>query len=208
MSTPAITARIAEASPRFKARIAGLLYLIIFMVAPSGAATATPAKMIITLVCDTGVALILYHLLKPVSRNLSLLAAFFRLVFVAVMAASSLNYFGLLDFFKDAHSATAFNTGYGIALVPFGVHCLLIGFLIFRSAFLPRILGVLLALAGLGYLTFVWPPLGSHLFFPYIVVPGVIGEGSLTLWLLVMGVNVQRWKGHAEAARAGGGPSP
>jgi hypothetical protein len=208
MSTPAITARIAEASPRFKARIAGLLYLIIFMVAPSGAATATPAKMIITLVCDTGVALILYHLLKPVSRNLSLLAAFFRLVFVAVMAASSLNYFGLLDFFKDAHSATAFNTGYGIALVPFGVHCLLIGFLIFRSAFLPRILGVLLALAGLGYLTFVWPPLGSHLFFPYIVVPGVIGEGSLTLWRLVMGVNVQRWKGHAEAARAGGGPSP
>jgi hypothetical protein len=96
--------------------------------------------------------------------------------------------------FNGARSATAFNTVDGICLVPFGVHCLLIGYLIFNSTFLPRILGALMALAGLGYLTFLWPLLGSHLFFPYLVVPAVIGEGSLTLWLLVMGVNAQRWK--------------
>jgi Domain of unknown function (DUF4386) len=196
MSTREMTKRIAGTSPQLKARIAGLLYLVIFIVAPSGAATATPTKIVITLACDTGVALILYELLKPVGRNLSLLAALFRLIFVAVMAANSLNYFGVLDLFKDAHSSAAFNFGYGIALVPFGIHCLLAGYLIFKSIFLPRILGILLAIAGLGYLTFLWPPLGSRLFFPYLVIPAVIGEGSLTLWLLVMGVNAQRWKKH------------
>jgi Domain of unknown function (DUF4386) len=200
MSPPELPKRIAEASPRLKARIAGALYLLIFIAAPSGAATATPANMIVTLACDTGVALILYYLLKPVSSRLSLLAAFFRLIFVAVMAVNSLNYFGLLDLFQGAHAAAAFNTGYGIALVPFGVHCLLTGYLIFKSIFLPRVLGVLLAIAGVGYLFFVWPPLGRHLFFPYILVPGILGEGSLTLWLIIIGVNPQRWKELAAAA--------
>jgi hypothetical protein len=199
VGTGGILQRIADASPRWKARVAGVLYVLIFVFAPSGATTATPAKMIITLACDTGVALIFYYLLKPVNKRLSLLAAFFRLVFVAAMAANSLNYFGLLNLLRGARSAAAFNTGYGIALVPFGIHCLLTGYLIFKSIFLPRILGVLMALAGLGYLTFVWPPLGNHLFFPYIVVPGVVGEGSLTLWLLVIGVNAQRWTEQASA---------
>jgi Domain of unknown function (DUF4386) len=168
--------------------------------APSGAATATPAKMIITLTCDTGVTLILYGLLKPVSRGLSQLAALFRLIFVAVMAANSLNYFGAVVLFHSADSSSAFNTGYGIAMVPFGVHCLLIGYLIYQSIFLPRILGVLMALAGLGYLTFLWPRLGSHLFFPYILILGILGEGSLTLWLTFIGVNVQRWNEQASVA--------
>jgi len=79
------------------------------------------------------------------------------------MSANSLNYFGLLGSFKGAHSSAAFNTGYDIALVPFGIHCLLTGYLIFRSNFLPRIIGILFALAGLAYLTFVWPPLGDGL---------------------------------------------
>lgn len=196
-----IMRRIAEASPRLKARIAGFLYLLIFIAAPSGAAAATPANMTITLVCDTGVALIFYDLFRPVSKRLSLLAAISRLVFVAVMAANALNYFGTVALFQNAHSPAAFNTGYGIALVPFGLHCLLIGYLAFKSIFLPRFLGVLMALAGVAYLTFLWPPLGDALFFPYIVVPGVAGEGSLTLWLLVMGVNAPRWTERANAAR-------
>ena len=191
---------IAETSPRLKARIAGILYVLIFIAAPRGATTATPARLIITLACDTGVALIFYHLLKPVRMRLSLLAAFFRFIFVAVMAATSLNYFGVVNLFKSAHSAAAFNTGYGIAMVPFGVHCVLIGYLIFKSAFLPRILGVLMALAGSGYLIFLWPSLADHLFFPYLVIAGVAGEGSLTLWLLVMGLNVERWNEQADGA--------
>jgi hypothetical protein len=182
------------ASPRLRARIAGVLYLGIFVAAPSGAHDATLAKMTITLACDTAVALLFYNLLKPVSRNVSLLAAAFRLIFVAVMSVNFLNFVGLLDLFQSAHSAAAFNTGYGIALVPFGIHCLVTGYLIFRSNFLPRILGILIAIAGLGYLTFIWPPLGDRLFFPYIVIPGVVGEGSLTLWLIFVGVNTERWR--------------
>jgi hypothetical protein len=62
---------IAQVSPRFKARIAGLMYLLICITAPSGAATATPAKMFMNLASDTGVALIFYYLFEPVSRRLS-----------------------------------------------------------------------------------------------------------------------------------------
>ena len=192
--------QIVSASPRLRARIAGVLYLIIFIAAPSGAKDVTLAKMAITMTCDTGVALLFYGLLKPVNKNLSLLAAVFRLILVAVMTVSSLNYFGLLGSFKDAHSAAAFNNGYDIALVPFGIHCLLTGYLIFRSTFLPRIIGILLALAGMGYLTFVWPPLGDRLFVPYILVPGLVGEGSLALWLTFFGVNSERWTQTANAA--------
>jgi hypothetical protein len=188
------------ASPRPRARIAGLLYLAIFIAAPSGAENATLAKMAITLVCDTGVALLFYQLLKPVDSHVSLFAGVFRLIFVAVMAVNFLNFAGPLDLFKSGHSSAAFNTGYGIALVPFGIHCLATGYLIFRSTFLPRILGILMALAGLGYLTFVWPPLGDRLFFPYILVPGVVAEGSLTLWLVLVGVDAERWRQEASAA--------
>jgi hypothetical protein len=86
-----------------------------------------------------------------------------------------------------------------ICFVFFGVYCLLIGYLIFGSAFLPRILGVLMAFAGLGWVTFLSPPVATYLR-PYILVLGVIAELALMLWLLVMGVNVQRWKEQANAA--------
>jgi hypothetical protein len=65
---------------------------------------------------------------------------------------------------------------------------------------LPRILGALMAFAGLGWLTFLSPSLANHLS-PYIFAPGMLGEGALTLWLLVKGVNAQRWQEQASAAR-------
>lgn len=92
-----------------------------------------------------------------------------------------------------------YGQGVNICFVFFGVYCLLIGYLIFRSAFLPRILGVLMAFAGLGWLTFLSPPLANYLS-PYILVLGFLAELALMLWLLVMGVNVQRWKEQASAA--------
>jgi hypothetical protein len=192
---------IVEASPRIKARIAGVFYVFIFVAAPSGAASATPTKMLITLTCDTAVALIFFDLLRPVSRSLSFLAAFFRLIFVAIMTANSLDYFGHMVLLKGKRSSAAFNTGYKTALVFFGFHCLLIGYLIFRSTYLPRILGVLMALAALGYLIFLSPPLADYLS-PYNLVPGALGEASLTLWLLVVGVDLQRWKEQANATGA------
>jgi Domain of unknown function (DUF4386) len=84
-------------------------------------------------------------------------------------------------------------------LVFFGCYCLLIGYLILRSTFLPRILGVLMAFGGLGWLTFV-PPALSHQLSPYNVAPGILGETALTVWLLAMGVNARRWNEQASAA--------
>lgn len=189
---------LAEVSPRLKARIAGLFYLLIFIAAPAGASTATPTRMAITLTCDTGVALLFYGLFKPVSRNLSMLAAIFRLILVAIMAVNSLNYFGDLNLFNAAHSSTAFNRGDEVSLVPFGIHCILIGYLVLQSSFLPQILGALMMFAGLGWLTFLYPPLANHLY-PYILAPGILGEGAMTVWLLVAGVDVDRWKAQAGA---------
>ena len=188
------------ASPRLKARIAGILYLLIFIAAPTGASTATPARMIIMLACDTGVALLFYSLFKPVSRTLSMLAAIFRLILVAIMVVNSLNYFDVLNLFGAGHSSLAFNRGDEFSLVPFGIHCLLIGYLIFRSSFLPRILGALMMFAGLGWLTFLSPPLAHHLY-PYVLAPGIFGEGALTLWLIVMGLNEDRWREQAAGSR-------
>lgn len=191
-SAPARGLTSAVASPCLLARIAGAYYLLIFIAAPSGAATATPLRMLVTMGGDAAVALIFYVLFKPVSRKVSLAALVFRLIFVAMMTFAALNYFGALDFLRSAGSAAAFNTVYGLALVPFGVHCLLIGYLIYRSEFLTRFLGVLLALAGLAYVTFVSPSFAHH-FYPYILIPGAVGEGVLTLWLLIRGIDSERW---------------
>ncbi len=148
-----------QVSPRVKARITGFVYLMIFLAAPSGAASATPIKMAINLSCDLAVAFLLYDLLRSVSRSLSLLAALFRLIFIILMAITSLNYFGLSGLFQQPRSADAFDAGYGIALVPFAISCVLIGYLVFRSTFLPRILGVLMGVAGGAYLIFLCPHL-------------------------------------------------
>jgi hypothetical protein len=91
--------------------------------------------------------------------------------------------------------------GAGVALAFFGFYALLTGYLIVRSTFLPRILGAWSILAGLGWMTFLYPPLGYPLF-SYLAVFGFLGAAALILWLLVVGVNEQRWKEQASAAAA------
>jgi hypothetical protein len=156
-----------------------------------------------------------YGLFKPVNRSLSLLAAFFSLVGCAILAFASLfqiaplvvlggspylSVFKVEQLWALALMFLELNTqANNICVAFFGVYCLLIGYLIFKSFFLPRILGVLMALAGLGWLTFLSPPLANHLS-PYNLVLGFLAELSLMLWLLVMGVNVQRWQEQAGAA--------
>jgi hypothetical protein len=88
----------------------------------------------------------------------------------------------------------------GVALVFFGMYCLLIGFLILRSTFLPHFLGVLMVLAGLGWLIFLYPPLAERLF-AYIAIVGIAAEVLLMLWLLVMGVNTDRWQEQAATSK-------
>jgi hypothetical protein len=177
--------RIAEASPDFRARIAGVLYLLTIVTGILALKFVTGGRQwlvtnLIATACYIAVTLLFYYIFKPVNRSLSLLAAFFSLAGCAI---------GFLSLFHFAR--------FGISpLVFFGFYCLLIGYLISRSTFLPRILGVLMAFGGLGWLTFLSPPLASHLS-PYIFAPGLLGEGSLTLWLLVIGVNEQRWEEQA-----------
>jgi hypothetical protein len=100
-------------------------------------------------------------------------------------------------------------------LVFFGLWCVLTGYLIFRSTFMPRILGVLLAIDGLGWMIFMSPPLGHYLF-PIIAVACGLAEIPLQLWLLIFGVNNERWKAQAvgmelsnsgQADRAGAEPA-
>jgi hypothetical protein len=173
------------------------------------------ATGLIATACYIAVTALFYDLFKPVNRSLSLLAAFFSLVGCAILAFGSLFQLAPLVILGGNQYLSAFkveqlralalmffelNTQAGnICVVFFGVYCLLIGYLIFRSAFLPRILGAPMAIAGLGWLTFLSPPLADYLS-PYILVLGFLAELSLMLWLLVMGVNVQRWKEQANAA--------
>jgi hypothetical protein len=81
----------------------------------------------------------------------------------------------------------------------FGLWCALTGFLIIRSTFLPRILGLLLAIDGLGWMLYMYPPLAYHLF-PFIATASALAEFPLQLWLIVFGVNSQRWTEQASAA--------
>ena len=91
---------------------------------------------------------------------------------------------------------------FDIYLVFFGCWCVLTGYLIFRSTFLPRILGVMLAMEGVGWMTFLSPSLGRFLL-PVIFMTIVLAELPLMLWLLVKGVNVHKWKEQAGVKRAG-----
>ena len=152
---------------------------------------------------------IFYMLLKPVGRSVSLLALFFGLVGCIIKAISRLFYIAPLLVLGEAHYLDVFtldqlqalallllrvnDLAAGMALAFFGFSTLLNGFLIFRSTFLPRILGILSILGGFGWLTFLYPPLGNQLL-PYILVIALIGSISQILWLLIKGVRVEQWK--------------
>ena len=175
---------------------------------------------LISTACYVAVIGLFYQLFKPVRRSLALLAAFFGLTGCAITAFGSLFQVAPLVVLGGSSYSGGFNVQQlqalalmflhlsaqagDIALVFFGVFQILIGYLIFRSTFLPRILGALIAVAGLGWLTVLSPPLAHYLSI-YLEVLGVLGEAPLMLWLVVMGVNAQRWN---EQAGTAGMPSP
>jgi hypothetical protein len=177
-----------ERWPQRYARIAGVLYLGT-IVTGALAAMSTGGRSIANLsatLCYVGVTVLFYYLFRPVNRGLSLVAAIFSLV-------------GCLAGALTALELTLLPVS---PLVFFGVYCLLIGYLILQSTFLPRILGVLMAIGGAGWLTFVSPALSTRLS-PFNMLPGVVGEGALTLWLLVRGVDAPRWRMRATASERG-----
>jgi hypothetical protein len=176
---------------------------------------SSTAALLISGAFYVAATLFIYQVLKPVNRTLSQLAALFSLIGCAIGALGCL--FDLIPFLllKKADYLAVFTVeqlqaltlmflklrvqANNIGLVFFGLHCLGVGYLILRSSFLPRVIGVLMVFAGLGWLTFLSPPLANTLA-PYNMMPGGIGELSLTLWLLIRGVNVQRWREQASAA--------
>jgi hypothetical protein len=185
MSTAVITERIAEASPSFKARMAGVLYLLSVGMAVVGESFVhgelAIAAGLIAVAGMMAVTLLFYDIVKPANQNLAWFAASFSLAGLTL-------------------EALRWNPqGMDIAMVLHGLYCVLIGYLVFRSAFLPRILGALMAFGGLGWLTFLSPPLENFLS-PYNMACGFIGEASVMLWLLVFGLSVRRGKEQARAA--------
>lgn len=183
MSAALIMKRFAGTSPRIKARMAGVFFILTMLTA---AFTELVARGKLSFAADVAaglvevsgmvvVTLLLYYIFEPESRGLSMLAASFNLV-------------GLTC------GAFRWNPrGVDITVVFAGVSCLLIGYLIFRSTFLPRILGAPMVLAGLGWLTYVSSPFANRLS-PYNLASGILGQGLVMLWLLVMSVNVACWQ--------------
>jgi hypothetical protein len=235
---------IPETSPRSRARIAGVFYLIcvvtgIFAIYATagrivdGDAAKTAAGILahetlyrtgiaagfIAAAAYIAVAVLFYHLFKPVNRTLARASVLFNVLGCAIGSVSTVCALAPFVFlgkqYLSAFSAEQLQAlTYGflklgdeasyVSLVFFGFYMLSIGYLIFRSTFLPRVLGILVAAAGVSYLTYLWPPFANSLQ-PFSMLPVMLGELGLTVWLLVAGVNGQRWsevEGAAATRRA------
>lgn len=238
--------RITEASPRLLARITGLFFLLTILTGifaqgfvserlvnfGDAAATATNilthkglfqlgfTVYLIEMACQVAMTALFYVLLRPVSRSVSLLSAFWGLTGAVIKTFARVFYIAPLFVLSSTASSvvggapvlSGFNTqqlqalallllkvndaGAAVALAFFGFATVLKGWLVFRSTFLPRWLGVLSMVSGLGWLTFLYPPLGYRAF-PIIALLGLVGSAATIFWLLVFGVNEERWKEQA-----------
>lgn len=228
-----MTQVFANASAKKYGRVAGLLYLIIIIcglfseifvrsnLIVSGDATATANNIInsqglfrigfaadlIMVICDIGVALVFYILLKPVNNGLALLAAFFRLAQASILGINLLNHFAAILLLDGADYLTAFNTeqlnslatlhlnmhsyGYLISGVFFGMSCMVLGHLFCKSSYFPKFLGGMLTLASLGYLTDCFvnflAPEYANITELLLLPTAVVTELTLCVWLLIRG---------------------
>lgn len=234
------SAHTIEAYPQRYARVAGALYLVIIvlgafaegfvtnklLVPGDPAATAhnilgSPALWrlsgagdLIVALCAVPLLWIEYLLLRPVSKQLVVLAVLFNLVSLAVEAISKLFLLVVVPTLESATHLTAFepqqlqvlanlalqshDIAFNIALIFFGCTCLVNGYLIFKSGYVPKLIGVLMQVAGVSYLiacfAALFAPAFADLIIPAILVLPLIGESSFCLWLLVKGVDVTKWK--------------
>lgn len=228
-----MTNHATEISQRKAAIISGFAYLIIFFVTPhawvdrlivAGDAATTFANLsaseslfrvgiacwLVVLVADTVVAWALYYFFKPLNRGLSLLASWFRLLFVAVFGINMLNWLNILYLLAASDYLTAFDTsqleaqvmmyyeaynyGANISFIFFGVHIGIIGYLVLKSDYIPQVLGVLLIIAFVGYLidsfaSFLSSGYANNeaAFWIVVALPAFISEFSLAIWLLLKG---------------------
>src|SRR5207245_5575262 len=222
-----MTDHTVNSSPKLCARIGGALYLIIIVIGlfgeafvldrliVSGDAAVTAANImsheslwrfhiaaeLFLLICAVALLLILYALLRPVSRDLALLAVFINLVSIGIEAATTMYLLQALFPLGNAGYLKAFTReqlyamaslslkshsyGFSVSLIFFGCFCLIVGYLIFRSGYLPKTIGVLMQIAGLSYLTnsfaLILSPAFANRLFPVILLPAFLGVASLCL---------------------------
>ncbi|MEO8172641.1 MAG: DUF4386 domain-containing protein [Sediminibacterium sp.] len=165
-------------------------------------------------ICTIVLAMIYFFLLRPVHKKLNLLAAFFRIVSITVQVVALLGLIQALFPLDQSEYLNVFTAGqrnamtnlaikshsfgYGISLLFLGCCFLIHGYLIRKSSFLPKVLGILIQIAGIGYLsngfTLILAPELTSWTFPIIILPVLVAETSLSIWLLVKGVDVAKWK--------------
>jgi hypothetical protein len=230
--------RTIESSPQFYARLCGILYLVniacgmfgeVFVRARllvSGDAFATAHNImasetlfrlgiagdLVMHITDLPTTLILYFLLRPLSRDISLLAALFSMVQTAVLVANKLNLITALVLLGDSRYLGAFNAaqlqalarlsltqheyGFAVGLVFFGISCLMVGYLMFRSDYFPKTLGILQGLAGACYLlnsfVLILAPSFADRMSPVLFL-SFVGEMTTAVWLTVKGVRMSQW---------------
>lgn len=158
-----------------------------------------------------------YDLLKPVNRSVARLSLIMGLIASGIKTFARLFYYAPLILLSGASYLAAIgatqlaalslvsvkinNQGAAIALVFFGFETVLAGWLIYRSGFLPRFLGVISMVGGLGWLTYLWPPLGSKTFV-FVALFAIVGVILTTGWLLIRGVDDAAWRERAARAAA------
>lgn len=232
--------RRKEVSPRFLARIAGICQLleaisatfgqviILGRLTVSGNAAVTAAKIVryqqlywcgfasslLAVLFHVAWTFLMYELLKPVNRRVSIFATLVMFRGCAMLAVTGLLYIAPLLILQGGGSLSAFTAtqlqalaavflrlnacAFDIHIVFFGVWCVLTGYLIFKSTFLPKVLGMLLIVPGVGWMFYLSPPLAIPLF-PFIAAASAIGEIPLELWLIVVGMNEARWQEQASS---------
>lgn len=170
---------------------------------------------LIEMACQIANAALWYVLLRPVNRSIALTAAFLELAGCVIKTFARVFYIAPLFVLSGSPALSGFSAeqlqgvallllkvndqGAALALAFFGMSTPLNGYLIFRSTFLPRWLGVLSMITGIGWLTFLYPPLGYRAF-PFIGLLGLLGSAAMIFWLLVFSVNEKKWREQADAA--------
>ena len=232
----------SEASPKFKARLVGVLLLLTILAGifaqgfvseklvnlNNAAATATNilnnesffrlgfAVYLFEMACQIFMTALFYQLLKPVNKSLALLALVIGLAGCIIKTFSRIFFLAPLLVLGNEQHLPGFTTeqlqslalvflrindlGPTIPLFFFGLESVIEGYLILKSTFLPRFLGVIVMISGLGWLSFIHPPLGYKLF-TFVALVALIGAIMQIFWLLVYGVNEQRWLEKARAAK-------